>query len=125
MNLLIDIKGYSGTNANTCKPKFGKNLQYVGVSITDETVQEVTIAASATVNLFTVLPADQKKFIYLEASAECDIILNAGAESTTVKPVVIGSTANRGIYLLSADITQVDVTNNGAASIVVYYITAK
>ena len=126
MNLVIDLKGYDGTNANTCSPNFKKGIQYIGIDISEEIIQEVTIPASSTVTLFTVLLADAKKIIYLEASAECDVAINGGAEVTTVKPVVIGSTLNRGIYLASVDLTTVDVTNNDATNdIKVYFITAK
>ncbi len=125
MNLMIDIKGYEGSNANTCNPNFGRNLQYVGIDISDETVQEVTVAASATVSLFSVATVDAKKFIYLEASAECDITINGGAEVTTIKPVIVGSAAKKAIYLLSADIESLSVTNNGATDLQVYFITAK
>jgi hypothetical protein len=68
MNLLIDLKGYDGHNANTCKTKFGRNAQYIGIEITDETVQEKTVAAGDTETLFSVAPADAKKFIYLETT---------------------------------------------------------
>jgi len=125
MNLSIDIKGYDNGNSNTCYPNFGRNLQYVGISVSDENIQDVTVAASTTKSLFSVPTIDAKKFIYLEASAECDIILNSGAEVTTVKPLIVGTTSQKGIYLLSADIESISITNNSASDLQVYFITAK
>jgi hypothetical protein len=124
MNILVDLKGYDGNNANTCKTKFGRNAQYIGIDITDETVQEVTVAAGNSETLFSVAPAEAKKFIYLEATAECDITVNGIAESS-IKPVVIADSVKSGVYLKSSDIESVVVTNNGASDLKVYYITSK
>lgn len=124
MNLLIDLKGYEGSNANTCNSSFARNAQYIGVDIVDQTVQEVTVEAGDTKSLFSVATVESKKFIYLEASAECDIIVNGVTEST-IKPIVINDTSKRGIFLKSSDIESISITNNGAADIQVYYITSK
>jgi hypothetical protein len=125
MNLLVDLKGYDGTNANTCQSNFGRNLQYIGITLEDEKIQEVTVAASGGVStLFSVATADAKKFIYLEASGECDITVNGVVEST-IKPIVVGGVAKSGVFLKSSDLETVVVTNNGASDIKVYYITAK
>lgn len=124
MNLLVDIKGYEGSNANTCNSSFARNAQYIGIDITDQTVQEVTVAAAATISLFSVAALDAKKLIYLEASAECDIIVNGVTEST-IKPIVINNSSKRGIFLKSTDLESVSVTNNGTEDLQVYYITSK
>lgn len=124
MNLLVDLKGYDGDNANTCRANFRSNLQYIGLEISDESIQKVTVAAAASVTLFSVAPADAKKFIYLEASAECDITVNGNAEST-IKPVVIGSAVQKAVFLKTTDLESVEITNNGASDIEVFYITAK
>jgi hypothetical protein len=124
LNLLLDLKGYEGSNANTCNYSFSKNVQYTGIDTEDETIKEVTVGASSTELLFSVATADAKKFIYLEASGECDIIVNGTTEST-LKLVVIGDSTKRGIFLKSTDLEEVSVTNNGTEDIKVYYITAK
>ena len=124
MNLLLDLKGYEGSNSNTCNYSFAKNIQYSGIDIENETITEITVGATLTVLLFSVAPADAKKFIYLEASGECDIIVNGTTEST-LKPVVIGDSSKRGIFLKSTDLEEVSVVNNGAEDIKVYYVTAK
>jgi len=125
MNLLIDLKGYEGSNANTCQSSFSKNVQYIGISLNDETVQQVTVASGGgSETLFSVAPADAKKFIYLEASGECDIIVNGVAEST-LKPIVVGSSSKPGIFFKSSSLESLVVTNNGASDIVVYYVTTK
>ena len=64
MNLILDLKGYEGSNANTCNSNFRKQLQYIGIDIEDSAVQEVAVPASSTVALFSVATADAKKFIY-------------------------------------------------------------
>ena len=46
MNLLVDLKGYDGNNANTSRAIFNKNLQHVGISIDREITQEVEIPAN-------------------------------------------------------------------------------
>ena len=125
MNLIIDLKGYDGTNSNTCTPNFGRSLQYIGIDTSEEIIQEVTIPASSTVALFSVLLADAKKFLYLEATAECDIIVNGGAEVTTVKPIVIGTTSNSGVYFTSSELTEISITNNAITDMKVYFVTAK
>lgn len=124
MNLMVDIKGYEGSNTNTCNSSFARNAQYVGVNIVDQTVQEITVAAAATVSLFSVAAADAKKIIYLEASAECDIIVNGVVEST-IKPIVINDSSKRGIFLKSSDLESVSITNNGTEDLQIYYITSK
>lgn len=124
MNLLVDLKAYDGTNSNTCQAKFSRNTQAIGIDISEEIIQEVTIAAAATVVLFTVLTADAKKLIYLETDGECDIIVNGVTESS-IKPIVIEDTTKNGIFLKSTDIETVSITNNGAADIKIYYITVK
>ena len=124
MNLVVDLKGYEGTNTNSCNNGFSKNSQYIGIDISEQVAQEVTVAASSTVALFSVATADAKKFIYLEATKECDIIVNETTEST-LKPLVIGDSSKNGIFLKSTDLESVSVTNNGAEDLKVYYITAK
>jgi len=124
MNIMIDIKGYNGSNANTCNSNFSKNAQYVGIDTSDENVISTIVAASSTKSLFSVATADAKKFIYLETSAECDIIVNGVTESS-IKPIVINDSVKNGIFLKSSDIESVDITNNGTEDIQIYYITVK
>jgi hypothetical protein len=124
MNLVVDLKGYDGTNANTCQASFKRNAQYVGIDLNNETVQEVTVAGSGgTATLFDA-PGDARKFIYLETTAECGIAVNDIVESN-VKPIVIGTSSQRGIYLKSSDIEKVVITNNNVDEIKIYYITSK
>lgn len=124
MNLLIDLKGYTGTNSNTCRPSFARNAQVIGLDVSEEIVQEISIPVSSTVQLFDVT-GDAKKLIYLEANKDCDIILNGITEST-LKPLVLGASTVNGMYLKSSDIETVSVTNNSATDIVtVYFITVK
>ena len=124
MNLVVDLKGYDGTNANTCQASFKRNVQYVGIDLNNETVQEVTVAGSGgTATLFDA-PGDARKFIYLETTAECEIAVNDIVESN-VKPIVIGTSSQRGIYLKSSDIEKVVITNNNVDEIKIYYITSK
>lgn len=53
MNLLVDLKGYDGNNANTSRAIFNKNLQHVGISIDREITQEVEIPANTVRLLFS------------------------------------------------------------------------
>lgn len=53
MNLLIDLKGYEGNNANTSRTVFNKNLQHVGIVIDREITQELEIPASTARLLFS------------------------------------------------------------------------
>jgi hypothetical protein len=46
MNILVDLKGYDGNNANTSRAIFNKNLQHVGISIDREITQELEIPAN-------------------------------------------------------------------------------
>lgn len=124
MNLLVDLRAYEGSNANTCNSSFARNAQYIGIDISEEVIQEVVVAASSTKNLFTVASVDSKKFVYLEVTGECDISVNGTAEST-IKPIVINDTKKRGVFLKSTDVYSVDVTNNGTEEIKVYFITVK
>jgi hypothetical protein len=124
MNLSIDLKGYEGSNANTCRANFTVHNEYIGIDLSDETLQKVTVAASSTKSLFSVATADAKKFIYLEASAECDIIVNGVTEST-IKPIVINDSSKKGVFFKSSDIESVDITNNGTEDITISYVTAK
>ena len=124
MNLVIDLKGYDGENTNTCQANFRRNAQYVGINLTDEVVQEITIpGGGASVTLFDK-PSDPRKFIYLETSGECAIQINDIDEST-VKPVVVGDTTQKGVYLKSSDIEKVIIGNDNADAIKIYYITSK
>ena len=124
MNLVVDLKGYDGVNTNTCQANFKRNAQYVGIDLNDETIQEVTVAGSGgTATLFDV-PGEAKKFIYLETTAECGIAVNDIIESN-VKPIVIGTSTQRGIYLKSSDIEKIVITNNNVDEIKIYYITSK
>ena len=122
MNLLVDLKGYDGSNTNTCQANFKRNNQYIGIDLTDETVQEVTIAASSSKTLFDEV--DAKKFIYLEASGECTVAINDISE-VNLKPVVVGDSTKNGMYLKTSDINKVVIGNDGASDIKVYYITSK
>lgn len=124
MNLVIDLMGYDGNNANTCNANFKRNAQYIGIDTQNATVEEVTVAAGDTKTLFSVLTAEAKKFIYLETTQECDISVNGIAEST-VKPIVINDSVKSGVYFKSSDIESVAITNNGAADLKIYYITSK
>ena len=124
MNLTIDLKGYEGSNTNTCRSNFTVHNEYVGIDLSDETLQKVTVEGSSTKTLFSVATADAKKFIYLETSAECDIIVNGTTEST-IKPIIVGDTAKKGVFFKSSDIESIDITNNGTEDITISYITAK
>lgn len=53
MNLLVDLKGYEGNNANTSRTIFNKNLQHVGISIDREITQELEIPANSVKLLFS------------------------------------------------------------------------
>jgi len=53
MNLLVDLKGYDGNNANTSRTIFNKNLQHVGISIDREITQEIEIPANSVRLLFS------------------------------------------------------------------------
>ena len=124
MNLLIDLKGYDGTNTNTCQANFTKNLQYIGIDLNEETVQKTIVSASSTKSLFSVATADAKKFIYIEATAECDIIINGTTEST-LKTIVVGGTVKNGVFFKTTDIESVSIVNNDVSDLEVYYITSK
>lgn len=124
MNLFIDLKGYEGDNFNSCRASFNKNSQYLGIDISEETIQEVTVAASSTKTLFSVLTADAKKFIYLESTGECDLTVNSILE-TTIKPLIINNSTKNAVYLRTSDIESIDVTNNSSEDIKVFFITAK
>ena len=47
MNLLLDLRGYDGENTNTANTTFSRNLQYIGVDLDDELIQEATIKANS------------------------------------------------------------------------------
>lgn len=47
MNLLLDLRGYDGENTNTANTTFNRNLQYIGVNLDDELIQEATIKANS------------------------------------------------------------------------------
>lgn len=53
MNLLVDLKGYDGNNANTSRTIFNKNLQHVGIVIDREITQELEIPANTIRLLFS------------------------------------------------------------------------
>jgi hypothetical protein len=53
MNLLVDLKGYEGNNANTSRTIFNKNLQHVGIVIDREITQELEIPANTVRLLFS------------------------------------------------------------------------
>lgn len=54
MNLLIDLRGYEGNNANTSRPVFHKNFQQIGINIDREVTQEVEIPGNSGRYLFNV-----------------------------------------------------------------------
>lgn len=53
MNLLIDLRGYEGNNANTSRSLFNKNLQQLGINIDREITQEVDVPANTGRYLFS------------------------------------------------------------------------
>jgi hypothetical protein len=53
MNLLVDLKGYEGNNANTSRTVFNKNLQHVGINIDREITQEIEIPPNTVRLLFS------------------------------------------------------------------------
>jgi hypothetical protein len=57
MNLLINLKGYEGDNANTSRSLFNKDLQHVGIRIDREIIQEVEVLANSTRQLFAASEA--------------------------------------------------------------------
>jgi hypothetical protein len=122
MNLLVDLKGYDGTNANTCQANFKRNSQYVGIDLNNETIQEVTVPASGSKTLFD--DTEASKFIYIEASAECTIQIN-DLDEVNLKPIIVGDSTRNGMYLKTADINKVVIGNSGTADIKIYYITSK
>jgi len=123
MNLLIDLKGYTGDNANSCRSNFNKNTQIIGLETSEEIIQEVTVAASSTVLLFDVT-GSAKKLIYLESTKECDIVLN-GTTEDTINPLVVGTSIFNGVYLKSSSIETVSVINNGLEDLKIYYVTVR
>lgn len=230
MNLLVNLKGYEGDNANTSRTLFNKDLQHVGIRIDREIIQEIEVPANSTRLLFAAsdiagmptpstapIPTYQKitlsnpqdlnyivinkkiipdslilangkllgikdddfeleiigtttkitwtndwattgsqpvqngetillwysyyetdqdpipdpyagvtlfKFLYLETDKECEIIIN-GTIRNIIKPVVINGSAKKGVFLISADINDVNVVNHNNSSLIIYFITAK
>lgn len=122
MNLLVDLKGYDGTNTNTCQARFKRNNQYIGIDLNDETVQEITVPAGDFRVLFD--EAEAKKFLYFETTGECSVQIN-DIDEVTVKPVVINNSTKNGIYLKTSDISKAVIGNDGAVDIKIYYITSK
>lgn len=93
-----------------------------GVSVDDQSAQVFTIPASSTVS---VIPAaSAKKFLYLEASAALSVKINNTA-IVPIAPVVIGSGSSPGSLLLTALITQLDVTNNGTDDVTIFVASAE
>lgn len=123
-NLLINLRGYEGNNANSSPNNFNVNFQYVGVEISEETIQKITVPAGDTVSLFSVAPAEAKKIVYIESDGECDIIVNGSSESK-IKPVLIGDSMKNGVFLKTSSIESLSIVNNGAEDIAIYYIAAK
>jgi hypothetical protein len=125
LNLLVDLKGYEGSNANTCQAEFQKNAQYIGIDIENSEIKSIAIAPSTTESIFSVATADAKKLIYIEADKECDIIVNGVTEST-IKPIVINDSSKKGVFLKSSSIESLSIINNSATdSVNVYYIAIK
>lgn len=122
LNVMIDIKGYE-ENKPSCRPNFSRNNQYIGVDLAEETVANKTIAAAGSEELLNVALADSKNFIYIEASGECDIIINGTLEGS-ITPVVIGNSTQNGVFLKTTSLETVTVQNNGAEAISIYYILA-
>jgi hypothetical protein len=123
-NLLINLRGYEGNNANSSPNNFNANFQYVGMEFADELIQKITVGAGDTVSIFSVAPADAKKMIYAESDGECDIIINGTAESK-IKPVLIGDSMKNGVFLKTSDIYSMSITNNGTEDINIYCIALK
>lgn len=125
LNLLVDLKGYEGSNANTCQAEFQKNAQYIGIDIDNSEIKNDTVAPSTSKDLFSVATADAKKLIYLEADKECDIIVNGTTESS-IKPIVIGDSSKKGVFLKSSSIESLSIVNNSTTdSVDIYYIAIK
>lgn len=124
MNLLIDLKGFHSNNQNSGCPRFSKNSLFVGIDLLEDTVSEVSIDASQTIELFNVSTANARKFIYLETTGECSISINGVAESN-IKPIVINDSVKNGVFLKSSLLENVSITNNGSENITIFYITTK
>jgi len=121
--MLIDLKGYEGSNVNTCQANFKRNYQAIGISTSEENIQECVISGGgSSKTLFDdVTPS---KFIYLETTGECAIQIN-DIDETTVKPIVVGDSTKKGVYFKSSDINKVIIGNDGAEDITIFYITSK
>lgn len=120
LNLSIDIKSYED-GQSSCRPNFSRHNQYIGIDISGETVANKTIPAAGSEQILNVAPADAASFIYLEASGECDIIINGTTESK-IETVVIGTSVKNGVFLKTTSLETVVVENNGAEDVSIYYI---
>lgn len=123
MNLSINLKGYDDSPSSPSQG-FTQNLQYIGIEISEQTIMETTIAAGNSKTLFSVAPADAKKIVYLECNKECDIIVNGVTEST-LKPVVIGNSSKKGVFLKISSIETLEIDNTGTEDLKIYCIAVK
>jgi hypothetical protein len=124
-NISLNIKGFEGSNANSCSNlNFLKNVNLSSINVEEYKTETIELAASASVTLFSVLTADAKKIVYIQASGECGVEIN-GVVQESIKPIVIGAAVKDGIYLKSGSFEEIVLTNNGVDAIIISYIALK
>lgn len=122
MNLLVDLKGYEGQNSSC--PDFKKNKQYIGIDVDEQQIQSVKVDDLDTYQLFTTTPTDLYKFVYLEASGTCEVIINGTTESL-LKPVVINDTTKNGILIKTSEMETFAIRNISGGTIDIYFVANK
>lgn len=122
-NLLVYLNAYSDTKSSNSPnlSNFRWNRDIEGVTASNPVGQAVTLDPSEVRTIFT--GSIVKKFLYLEAKTACAFLIN-GTIAESVKPFVIGSSTQPGIFAKTSDITSLVITNPSSTDpLEVYYIT--
>lgn len=86
---------------------------------TDVLPQEDNIATQA-----LAVYSAAKQLVYLEADQPCSVSIN-GSQSASIRPIVINNSVSPGVFLNTASIWSMSVTNNGTDPASVFLVAAE
>lgn len=121
LNLLVFLQSYedSKSSNNPLRSGFKWNREIDSIPGVNAIGQIITLQPSETRTIFT--GSAIKKLLYMESDQRVTMLIN-GAGNDEIKPLVLSTSVQPGVFLRTSDITSLVVTNTSATVVANMFI---
>lgn len=123
LNLLVFLNSYDSSKPsnNPSRSNFKWTRDINGIAASNPMSVEATLAASESKVMFS--GSAIKKMIYIESDSVVNVIINEELAGQ-IKPIVVGTTVYPGIFMLSSEITSLEIANPSTDTEASIYLAA-